>query len=83
MVADAVAPCVATTSASMILAMKFSSYLRKDLNYLRHVNVEDVEDLACKKLPSSLQYKTHQISTFKRFSYCPAAVFAESLEARC
>ena len=27
--------------------------------------------------------KTHQIPTLKRFSYCLAAVFAESLEARC
>ena len=25
----------------------------------------------------------HQIPTFKRFLYCLAAVFAESLEARC
>ena len=35
------------------------------------------------ELPSSLWYKTHQIPTYKRFSYCLAAVFSESLEARC
>ena len=35
------------------------------------------------QLPSSLWYKTHQISTLKWFSYCLAAGFAESLEARC
>ena len=35
-------------------------------------------------VPSSLEYKTHQIPTLKIFSYCLAAVFfAESLEARC
>ena len=34
-------------------------------------------------VPSSLQYKTHQIPTLKIFSYCLAAVFAESLEGRC
>ena len=31
----------------------------------------------------SLQYKMHQIPTLKKFSYCHAAVFDESLEARC
>ena len=35
------------------------------------------------RLPSSLKYKMHQIPTLKRFSYCLAAVFAESLEATC
>ena len=34
-------------------------------------------------LPSSLWYKTHQIPTLKKFSYCLAAVFGESFEARC
>ena len=34
-------------------------------------------------VPSSLKYKTHQIPTLKRFSYCFAAVFAKSLKARC
>ena len=34
-------------------------------------------------IPSSLLYKTHQIPTLKRFSYCLAAFFAESLETRC
>ena len=34
-------------------------------------------------LPSSLKYKTPQIPTLKRFSYCLAAVFTESLEAGC
>ena len=29
------------------------------------------------------QYKTHQITTLKRFSHCLAVFFAESLEARC
>ena len=34
-------------------------------------------------VPSGLQYKSHQIPTIKRFSYCLVAFFAESLEARC
>ena len=34
-------------------------------------------------IPSNLYYKTHQISTLERFSYCLAAVLAESIEARC
>ena len=33
-------------------------------------------------IPSSLLYKTHQIPTLKRFSYCLAAGLAESIEAR-
>ena len=35
------------------------------------------------QIPSSLQYKTHQIPTLKIVLYCLAAIFAESLEARC
>ena len=44
MVADALAPCVARTSATMILTMKIVkswSYMRKDFNYLRHLSVEE------------------------------------------
>ena len=44
MVADALAPCVARTSAPMVLICridKFLYYFRKDFNYLCHVNVED------------------------------------------
>ena len=37
MAADAPAPYVARTLAAMILTM---SYLRKDFNYLRRINVE-------------------------------------------
>ena len=33
--------------------------------------------------PSSLWYKAHQIPTLEIFSYCLAAVLAESLEAIC
>ena len=45
MVADALAPCVARTSAPMILTIwnryKLLSYLRTDFNYPCHVNVEE------------------------------------------
>ena len=46
--------------------------------------VDDVwADYHWNKLPSSLLYKQHQISTLKIFLCCLAAVFAESLEPRC
>ena len=35
------------------------------------------------QLPSIPWYKTHQIPTLNTLSYCYAASFAESLEARC
>ena len=41
------------------------------------------EPLILCDVPSSLLYKMHQIPTLKRSSYRLAAVFAESLEARC
>ena len=44
MVADALAPCVTRTSTPMIRLGRISkllSYLRKDFNYLCHVNVEE------------------------------------------
>ena len=49
MVADALAPCVARSSAPMILAMQSSQalVLRKDFNYLYHVSMETLFECKC------------------------------------
>ena len=47
MVADALAPYVTRSSAAMILCRigRSLSYMRKDFNYLCHVNVEQCDEI--------------------------------------